>query len=92
MEPAESAGIRTLLGEAQARAAEEHAQTVDDGHLLRGILVIVADRYCTCSGSLRLLFNQMNVDPVYWANKFTQVYAWPTINNSIGMRLSEYGI
>ena len=50
-----------MLGEAKARAAEEHAQTVDDGHLLRGILVIVADRYCTCSGSLRLLFQQMNV-------------------------------
>lgn len=91
-EPEELAGIRTLLGEAQARAAEENAQVVDDGHLLRGILAIMADPYCTCSASLRLLFKEMNVDPVYWAKRLTEVYAWPTINNSIGILLSEYGI
>lgn len=91
-EPEESSSVGTILGEAQERAAEEKARAADDGHLLRGALAIAADPYCTCGGSLRVLFSALNVDPSKWADALTLYHSWPSINTSLGIQLSLNGI
>jgi hypothetical protein len=85
----ESASVHTVLGEALARAVEERAEAVDDGHLLRGMLAIAADTQCTCGRSLRSLFTTLGVDPAAWAAALTTQRSWPSIQTSLGVHLSH---